>query len=148
MDRAELSWRAAAAARIAADRLHVRVVPPAWDRSALADILVSSAALADVREAAAAARWQDAQRALAAHFTVAPQRFVVHPAARADVTDRIRSEFPQSVAHATARADRIRRGEYDLLGYRGLRFAPATTHQRRHRATPHQRPSTGSSIQS
>jgi len=124
MDRAELSWRAAAAARIAADRVRVRVVSPAWDRAALVDILVPSAALSEVREAVAAARWQDAQRALAAHFTAAPQRFVINPAAKGDLANRIRSEFPQSVAQATARGDRIRHGEYDLLGYRGLRFAP------------------------
>jgi len=124
MDRAELSWRAAAAARIAADRMHVRVVTPAWDRAALADVLMPCAALTKVRDAAAAARWQDAQQALAAHFTAAPQRFVISPAAKDEVADRIRTEFPQSVAQATARADRVRHGEYDLLGYRGLRFAP------------------------
>ena len=127
MDRAELSWRAAAAARIAADRLHVRVVAPTWDRRALADLLTPSAELSAVRDALAAARWQDAQHALAAHFISAPQRFVIGPAAKRDVADRIRTRFPQSVAQATARADRIVNGEYDLLGYRGLRFGPAAS---------------------
>ena len=108
MDRAELTWRAAAAARIAADRLHVRVVAPAWDRGALVGLLAPSAALSEIREAVASARWPDAQRALAAHFTTAPQRFVISPAAKRDLADRIRAEFPQSVAQATARADRIR----------------------------------------
>ncbi|MBW8862813.1 MAG: hypothetical protein JF601_10675, partial [Acidobacteria bacterium] len=125
MDRAELSWRAAAAARIAAGRLHVRVVAPAWDRGTLLSVLTASTELSAVRDALAAARWQDAQRALAVHFTSAPQRFLISAAAKRDVAARIRGDFPQSAAQATARADRILNGEYDLLGYHGLRFAAA-----------------------
>jgi hypothetical protein len=125
MDRVELSWRAAAAARIAADRLHVRVVAPAWDRGTLLSVLTPCTELSDVCNALAAARWQDAQHALAVHFTSAPQRFLISAPAKRDVAARIRGDFPQSAAHATARADRVLNGEYDLLGYHGLRFAPA-----------------------
>jgi len=50
MDRAELSWRAAAAARIAAGRLHVRVVAPAWDRGTLLSVLTPSTELSAVRD--------------------------------------------------------------------------------------------------
>ncbi|HXI31408.1 MAG TPA: alginate lyase family protein [Vicinamibacterales bacterium] len=124
MDRAELAWRAAAAARIAADRLRTRIVAPAWDRGDLRGRLAPLPELSAVRDALADRRWDDAQRGLAAHFTTAPQRFVVGPRARTAIVDRIRAAFPQSVAHAAARADRIVAGEYDLLGYRGLRYSP------------------------
>src|SRR6185295_8626518 len=124
MDRAELAWRAAAAARITADRLRTRIVAPTWDRGDLRGRLAPLPELSAVRDALADRRWDDAQHGLAAHFTTAPQRFVVGPRARAAIVDRIRAAFPQSVAHAAARADRIVAGEYDLLGYRGLRYSP------------------------
>ena len=38
------------------------------------------------------------------------------------LADRIRGEFPDSAHDASVRANRILAGEYDLLGYRALRF--------------------------
>ena len=55
----------------------------------------------------------------------APQRFPLHPPARDALVDAVLKQFPAAAAQAAARADRILSGEYDLLGYRGLRFDAA-----------------------
>src|SRR5438105_4423348 len=122
MDRAEIAWRATAAARTTIDRVRTRFVEPQWNREDLVHALAPLPELAPVRSALAAHTWDDAHRALARHFASAPQRFAIGPASRTAVVARIREEFPQSVVHAVSRADRIVAGEYDLLAFRGLRF--------------------------
>ena len=122
MDRAEVAWRGKAAARKAIDRVRGRFVEPRWNRDDLLAALESIPELAAARHALAARAWDDAHRALSDHFASAPQRFVVGPSARGSIAARVRSEFPQSVAQAVSRADRILAGEYDLLAFRGLRF--------------------------
>jgi hypothetical protein len=67
-------------------------------------------------------RWTEAHGALSAHFAARSPRFVIAPALASTVRSRIRREFPDAARHAVARGDRVVRGEYDLLGYRGLRF--------------------------
>ena len=123
MDRAELAWRGAAAARVAGDRLRAAVSQPRWNRHGLHAALALLPELAAARTALAAGRWHDAHRALSRHFTGAPRRFVIHRATKDALADRIRHEFPDSAREASIRANRILAGEYDLLGYRGLRFS-------------------------
>ena len=124
MDGAEIAWRGTTAARTLLDRARMRVA-----RAAVVARPICSPALAPLRascrrsaRALAARRWDEAQRELARHFAEAPQRFVIGPRSKAALVDRIRREFPDAAGHAAARADRIVAGEYDLLGYRGLRF--------------------------
>src|SRR6185295_7162189 len=74
------------------------------------------------RAALSAGRWDEAHTALARHFTEAPQRFVIGPRSRASVVNAIRGMFPEATPGAVARADRIVHGDYDLLGFNGLRF--------------------------
>ena len=130
MDRAELMWRGAAATRIAIDRARARISPPRWDRRELRAALAPLPELAAARAALEAGRWDDAQRELAVHFSTAPRRFPVQRAQKVAVADWIRREFPDRPHHAAARADRILAGEYDLLGYRALRFdrSASSTH--------------------
>src|SRR5882672_5854575 len=94
MDRAELTWRGAAATRIAIDRARARVSPPRWDRRELRAALTALPELAAARTALAAGRWDEAQRELAVHFSTAPRRFPVHRAQKDAVADWIRREFP------------------------------------------------------
>jgi len=101
MDSAELRWRATAAARIAWDRARFLVSPPHWESNP--DRMA-------------------AHRELSRHFYDAPQRFVIAPAQRSALSERIICEFPDAPRHAAARANRILAGEYDLLGYSRLRF--------------------------
>ncbi len=122
MDSRELSWRAAAAARTAIDRAAFSVKAPRWNRRALAKILVPGTELDVARRAARAEDWAGAHRSLARHFAVREPRFLVAPILRPDLVATMRSEFPGGDRVAAARADRIVRGEHDLLGYRDLRF--------------------------
>ena len=127
MSAPEIAWRAAATTRIAVDRVAAGIVAPRWDRRALLRVLTFDTVLSRVRAALADERWLDAHSALTEYFVSAPQRFVIAPRLRAQLVDRIRAEFPDSPRHAAARAERLLRGQYDLLGYRGLRFDTAAT---------------------
>jgi hypothetical protein len=125
MNGAEIYWRSRAQAGIAFDRLRSAVVRPRWDRETLLSALAPLPELAGVRDALTRRRWDEANRGLAEHFTSSPQRFVISASNRLPLTNAIRHEFPDSVQTAAARANRIVRGEYDLLGYRGLQCAHA-----------------------
>jgi hypothetical protein len=65
---------------------------------------------------------EQAGRSLARHFARRAPRFPLSPAGSAGVVRLIHASFPAAAAHARARADRIRGGAYDLLGYLELRF--------------------------
>jgi hypothetical protein len=118
----EIAWRAAASARVAVDRVAARIKKPRWKRRALARALTRDPALAAVRAALARERWDAAHHELQAHFVHAPQRFLIAPRLRASFPKRIQAEFPDSARHAAGQAERLLHGEYDLLGYRHLRF--------------------------
>ncbi len=96
----EMAWRAGAAARILWHRSAASVRPPRWTRPADAD-----------------ARHREISEQIAAST-----RFVIVPSRRTTVVERIARAFPRSTRQAVARADRLLFGDYDLLGYRGLRF--------------------------
>ncbi len=122
MDRGELHWRTRAAGRTVCQRLRASVIPARWDRRELLPRLARTPALDLARTALRDRRWQDAHRALSTHFATRQTRFVIAPALRPTVHHRIWSEFPDSARNAAARGDRLLDGDYDLLGYRGLRF--------------------------
>src|SRR6185295_10738628 len=111
MNRAELSWRGVAAARIATDRVRARISPPRWNRRDLHAALAPRPELAAARRALADGRWHDAQRELASHFARAPQRFVIAAAMKDSLANSVRRAFPESVHDAVRRADRILSGE-------------------------------------
>ncbi len=120
MDAGELRWRARAAARNACDRARAACAAPGWARADLADALDSS--VPDVRRALARRAWMDAHRALAHECAASVQRFPIAPASRQALVAAVRSRWPEAEAQAVARGDRIVAGDYDLLGYRALRF--------------------------
>jgi hypothetical protein len=125
MDRAELVWRAGAAARIVLDRARVAMTPPKWRRGDLAGVLAQLPELQVVRRAAARGDWLRAHRELSAYFSDTAPRFVIAPSLRDATVARIRARFPDSAREAAMRGDRITHGEYDLLGYRNLKFGGA-----------------------
>jgi hypothetical protein len=123
MSRPEIAWRAATSARVAVDRVAARIVKPRWHRRALARALSADPALRQVRAALARERWLDAHRALQAHIVHhSPPRFLIAPQLRPSVARRVGTEFPDAARHAAAQSARLLRGDYDLLGYKGLRF--------------------------
>jgi hypothetical protein len=118
----ELRWRGRATARIAWDRICAAHSAPAWDRSALPDVLAADASLDEARTQMREGQWLLAHRRLARHFASRHQRFPLSPANRRPLAEAIRHRFPDASSDARARADAIVSGRYDLLGYRGLAF--------------------------
>src|SRR5581483_5062213 len=100
MSAREARWRLGSAARAAARRAMFAVRPPRWMRPPDAD-----------------ARHREISEQVAAST-----RFVIVPSRRASLVTAIERACPHSARHAAARADRVLFGDYDLLGYRGLRF--------------------------
>jgi hypothetical protein len=122
MDSRELAWRTRAALRIVFERTRSSIVPPRWDRRDLLSRLRPVPALAGARAALRERRWDEAHRLLSSYFAARPPRFAIAPALRDALRERVTREHPEAASDAAARADRLLAGEYDLLGYRGLRF--------------------------
>ena len=126
MDLLEIGWRSRAFARNTIDRVIVSNGASIWERRRLESAIAVSPELEGIRAALAANRWLDAHRRLADHFKSAPPRFLISESFRPSLTAAIAERFPASVLDARRRADRILTGDYDLLGYRGLRFDDAS----------------------
>src|SRR6185295_15391333 len=122
MDVDEISWRAKAAARIALDRLRLSRTPTAWDRRELTPALAADHSLDAIRSALTHGDWDSAHRALGLHIAFTPQRFALAASNHSTLAPKIRDRFPVAVVQATARAESLLGGHYDLLGYRGLAF--------------------------
>lgn len=122
MDRDELLWRGRAALRIAVQRTRASIGTPRWQRAAVAGAIAGGGEFRALRRLAEGGDWGRLHRELSSYFIAAPPRFVLGPSLREATAARIAARFPESPRDAAARADRIVAGEYDLLGYRGLRF--------------------------
>jgi Heparinase II/III-like protein/Heparinase II/III N-terminus len=120
MDRREVGWRAAAAARVAIERARFALAPPRWNRRALAPRLL--APIDRIGVMLRRRRFEEAHRELSRHFARRTPCFVVGPGQRAQLAERIARLFPAARDEAARRGDRVLFGAYDLLGYRGLRF--------------------------
>jgi len=125
VDRGELAWRSRTALRIAADRTTAALQTPRWERSKLTRAMARGGEFQAMRRLAERRDWPGLHHELSTYFTAAPSRFVIGPALREPTAARISARFPDSARTAAARADRIVAGDYDLLGYRGLRFETA-----------------------
>ena len=119
MDRRELQFRLACAARNAVERLRFKVSPPRVNPSRLVRIL-DPAAGPLVRTAIDAARRNDlvaAHLALARHFETRVSIWPLQAAARTQLADDIQRAFPDAAAEARGRADRLVAGLHDVLGF-------------------------------
>ena len=96
----EAMFRVTTASRTALDRAAAAVRPPRW--RPVPD---------------AAARHRELSQAIAASNS-----FLIVPSRRQQLIERVRRAYPHAARHAAARADRVLFGDYDLLGYQGLRF--------------------------
>jgi hypothetical protein len=126
MGSAEVDWRARAFARMAFDRFRMAVSPSRWDRDDLVSAMTPLPELEAARRSLRAQRWDDAHRELTRHFSTSPRRFVIAASDRLSLPDFIRRRCPGEDRETAARADRILNGDYDLLGYRGLRFGASS----------------------
>src|SRR5688572_8324629 len=120
LTRQELLWRASTLARSHAQRLAAAARAPRWERRCLARVLAPGALEGDGLAALAAGDWNAVHHALAGRITGRPARFVLDPANASAMRDVVLFLWPAAADDARERAARIERGEYDLLGYRGL----------------------------
>jgi hypothetical protein len=127
MNATEIRWRAKSRGHALMDRVTTGLVTPAWRREHLLRALTSDPGLGTVRHALARRDWDGAHVELSRHFAHGPQRFAIGFGTKAGVIDAVSRGFPGSVRVAAAEADRILDGQYDLLGYTGLRFDPTPT---------------------
>ncbi len=122
MDAAEIGWRLKTQGRAAIDRVAAGINTPTWKREHLRSALAPLPGLEAARASLARRDWQTAHRELSQYLAHTPQRFPAGYATRRPLVDAVLTAFPHSARQAAGRADRILAGEYDLLGYRALRF--------------------------
>jgi hypothetical protein len=124
MDRGELRFRSRALLQRHVSRAAFAVHRPAWQRSAFVTLVREGTEAVDL--AASCARrgdWHDAHDAFMRHVTSRPSGFVLDPHRRPDLANLVHGGFPSASAEARDRAERVRLGRFDLLGYRDLSFA-------------------------
>ena len=124
MTRDEVRWRAATWMRAAVQQAAARLRTPRWQRHDILHVL-NPAMQDSVRDAVATRRWTDVHHRIASRLQSRPARFVLDPSTREQMRLAVLAHDPGAAGHAHARADRIASGEFDLLGYRALRFARA-----------------------
>jgi uncharacterized heparinase superfamily protein len=122
MTREELSFRVAVTARTHAQRASWLARRPRWDRSSLASALTPDTLGGPIGDAIARRDWAGAHRHLFDRLRSRPTRFVLNPGSAAALRRAILNRRPDAAFDAAARAERVIAGDYDLLGYRGLRF--------------------------
>jgi hypothetical protein len=122
MNRGELIWRGRVASQQVVDRTRAAIQPFRWDRRSLLKRMADDARYGTIREALRRERWKDAHTAIVREIADAPPRFAIAPSLRRETVGAIRRSFPASAADADRRARRLLGGDYDLLGYSGLRF--------------------------
>jgi hypothetical protein len=122
MTGAEVSWRLRTLARREGQRVRCRLQQPRWERADIRAAL-SPALVGDAMDRMIRRRdWAAVDAELRRIISMRPARFVLDPR-DAEATRRVIAEWwPGAADAARQRADRIVRGEFDLLGYRGLRF--------------------------
>jgi hypothetical protein len=118
----EIGWRTGVAFRIQRDRLVGRFKPPHWNRSALRHVLAADVVDPVLLTHIEREDWRAAERSLTRAFHARPRLFVLEPRTALELRHEILKRWPDASADASARADRIMSGRYDLLGYRGLSF--------------------------
>ena len=122
MSRREMVVRLQGLARRTIDRAATQAVRPAWHRERLASALGREGPLAPVRALLARRHWRRAHEALRGYVVARQRRFVLHAAMRDEVRHAVTADWPGAPASAASLGARLVRGEYDLLGYEGLRF--------------------------
>jgi hypothetical protein len=119
----EIRFRTAEKARVAEEALRFACGREMWRRSRLRSrVLPLSSDLVRAHAALARFDWPRANEALGSHFLHRKPRFLIDPAGRGDLSLTVRNRFPSALEDSVRRADQLRAGRYDLLGYRGLTF--------------------------
>ncbi len=118
----EMSWRGAAAARAAGQRITTRVRPPRWDRADIARALRPDL-LTTTQDAIKQQDWVAVHEAIAAAVRARPVHIALDPSTAADVRTAALAATPAARTDAAERARPILGRQYDVLGYRRVSFA-------------------------
>ena len=110
----EARWRARELAATLRDRVCFRLKRPQWPKTADSSI--------------ATAVYERLHRE--------PARCVIDPGLEALIREEVLNRWPSAAVDAQTRADAILAGNYDLLGYRGLRFPDWHSDPVHHRRAP------------
>ena len=116
-------WRASELARTVGDRARARLTTPRWHREDIGRVLAADVLDAAMGDALARQDWTAVDGLLADRLARRQARCVIDPSLAESMRHEVSSRWPDAAADASARADRILAGNYDLLGYRGLQFA-------------------------
>ena len=119
MTRHEGRWRAQDILHRAAERVLTRTGAARWKRTDIARVLTGSV-LDDCRAHIARHDWPVVQETIAARIAARPTRFVLDPSSAAALRDEVLARWPSAAHEASARADRLIDGRFDLLGYRSV----------------------------
>jgi hypothetical protein len=122
----ELRFRVMSEVRKLEGRLRSVAVKPAWRRTALLPVLskrvADTAEWPAIRSLLARGDFAAAHRSLARHFATRRSAFPLNARDLPTVSAAIRRDFPAAADDALNRGETLLGGEYDLLGYRGLRL--------------------------
>jgi len=121
----EMSWRARAAARVAADRVGMRLRPREWRREDVRAVLAPDVIDAQMGAMISAERWDAVHDRLVQRLLARPPRFVLAPGSAGPLRAAVVQHDPEATASAAEQAEAILSGHYDLLGYRSLSCAGA-----------------------
>src|SRR5688572_23209022 len=116
----EWRWRTEDTMHTAAEWLRARL-GARWDRNDLRQCL-SASTLDSCGRHLERGDWLAAQSALSTAILARPSRFVLDPSTTSLLRREIRDRWPRAPQEASARADRILDGRYDLLGYRDVKW--------------------------
>ena len=119
---AEIRWRLGEAWRTAKEG-GAALRAPRWNRRDLLRVLAPDALTGNLRSAIEGSRWNDANEALRLQLSARPARYVLGPTSAPRLREAVLSRWPEAARDAEVHAERIFKGEYDLLGYRGLVFS-------------------------
>jgi hypothetical protein len=126
MDREEVRVRMRSLLRRESARLAFSLHRPQWRREELADVLRrDDDVVGDAVPLLRQRDWTGAHRRLMDALATRPTGFVVDAGNRASLVTAIREAFPSAPDQATASADGILHGRFNLLGYRNLSFMRA-----------------------
>jgi hypothetical protein len=121
MSHREISWRARQQARIASQRMAVRVRPPRWNRADVYDVLAEGV-LDDLSRVDRREQWSAVHAELAHRITNRSSLFALDPSSAPDMRQEVLARWPTAASDAATRADRILADRYDVLGYRQLEW--------------------------
>ena len=117
----EVSWRVSTLGRATRDRAIAVLRPPRWDREALWTALAAHLPRPGHPSDSESA-WLAVNEELVATLRGRRARFVIDPTRLPEIRDEVLKRFPDAALEATARAERIAIGRFDLLGYRAVSF--------------------------